>query len=185
MAIKYISDLHLDGRGPFLEEHPEYATLETWHADVISAWNQNVCDDDIVWVLGDVCLTLNDSVREVLSQLKGHLNLVRGNHDRVDKYPYYLERFEQILDIADVIDGGHHVVICHYPLESWNRKIWGALHIHGHVHGNMWDYSTITNRYNAWSTALKGIPRTLDWFIETAGYNPDYYRTLAEMIDGA
>lgn len=178
--IRYISDLHLDGRGPFRVEHPEYACLEDWHRDLVADWNREVQAEDAVWILGDVCLTMREDVIAVLEQLNGDLNLIRGNHDKVEKYPFYKERFSQILDMADVLDSSRHVVLCHYPLESWNRKIWGSIHLHGHIHGNIWDApSQLPNRYNAWSTALGCIPRTLDWFIDRYGYTQRYYEELA------
>lgn len=177
--IKYISDLHLDGRGPFRAEHPEYSCLAEWHKDFVQTWNSNVVASDYIWIVGDVCLTMTEAVKDVLSQLRGHLLLVRGNHDKVAKTPEYSIFFEQIHDIVEVADSGKAVVLCHYPLESWNRKIYGSVHIHGHIHGNIWDApSALPNRYNVWSTALGGIPRTLDWLMERDGYQADYYQKL-------
>ena len=28
-----------------------------------------------------------------------------------------------------------HIVLCHYPMLSWNRRVHGSFHLYGHVHG--------------------------------------------------
>jgi calcineurin-like phosphoesterase family protein len=52
---------------------------------------------------------------------------------------------------------GAQLVLCHYPLRSWNRMGRGALNLHGHSHGRLgplprqidvgvdcWDFRPIT-----------------------------------------
>jgi calcineurin-like phosphoesterase family protein len=35
------------------------------------------------------------------------------------------------------------VILCHYPFEVWDRKHYGAIPLHGHVHGEL---SKMSNR---------------------------------------
>ena len=182
--LKYISDLHLDGRGNLEEEHPGYSSLEQWHRDFVDKWNIEVSSDDIIWIAGDVCLNLSPAIEEVLKALKGHLNMTIGNHDSVTPRSAHHSYFEQILDIAHIVDKQRYVVVCHYPMDSWNRKIFGSCHVHGHIHDNFWDSPMVLrNRYNAWSVELGGVPRTLDWFMEQYGYDSGFYRTLADQYE--
>lgn len=103
-SIRYISDIHLDGREAIEVEHPGYTSIEAWYRDFVDSWNGEVQSDDSIWVAGDVCLVMTPQVEEVLSALKGHLNLTLGNHDDVAAYPGYDKYFEQIVSVAEVID---------------------------------------------------------------------------------
>lgn len=50
-------------------------------------------------------------------------------------------------------------VLCHYPLREWDRKHYGAIHLHGHSHGNtIWakgeralDVGVDSNDFYPWS----------------------------------
>ena len=40
-------------------------------------------------------------------------------------------------DYAEIDEDGVRLVLCHYPLRSWNRQAKGAWQLHGHSHGRL------------------------------------------------
>lgn len=142
----YISDLHLfhknvlkNGR---FKERP-FETLEEMHKTIKRNWNNKVTNADHVYILGDVAyLGYVEEVSEYLSDLKGNLHCIKGNHD--DFRDYRLRRqFEEICDykeITDNFDGkNHNLVLSHYPLFVWKGQNRGTIHLYGHVHDNFDD----------------------------------------------
>lgn len=142
----YISDLHLfhDNvlKGGRFHERP-FETMEEMLSEIKKRWNNVVTNGDTVYILGDVAIRGNTiEVTEYLSQLKGQLVLIRGNHDSI-KDQRLLKQFTEICDykeIADHVDGNtYRVVMSHYPLFSWNGQFRGSIHLYGHVHDNIDD----------------------------------------------
>jgi len=139
----YISDLHLfhdnvlkNGR---FHERP-FETMDEMLAELKDRWNNVVTNADTVYLLGDVSHKGNPvEVAEYLSQLRGQIVLVKGNHDSI-KDQRLRKQFSEICDykeIVDNIDGrAYSVIMSHYPIFSWKGQFRGAIHLYGHVHDN-------------------------------------------------
>ena len=142
----YIADLHLfhasvlkNGR---FRERP-FETLEEMHEAIRNNWNRKVTNADHVYVLGDLSMKgYNDNLISFLSQLRGNMHLILGNHDKLNDYR--LKRlFVEVCDYKELTDhsGGktYNLVLCHYPIFAWNGQCIGAIHLYGHVHDNIDD----------------------------------------------
>ena len=115
-------------------------------AQLISNWNAVVKPGDVVYHLGDFALTRNavekSLAEHIIKQLHGQKWLIRGNHDsdRIASFSgwYSVQHMHEIkVDL-----GGEHsqrIVMCHYPLRTWNQSHRGAWMLHGHCHGNLTD----------------------------------------------
>ena len=134
------SDLHFGHKAIFRfcpDTRKKYgSTVEEMNAAMMKEWNQTVTDDDFIIILGDVSFASVTATAEILSELKGNKILVSGNHD----YKYLDKKlftvwFQQIHDILEVDYLGSKYVMCHFPIAEWNRCHWGAIHLHGHLHG--------------------------------------------------
>jgi len=108
--------------------------------ELILRWNTVVPVDGTVYHLGDFCWGNERRASYIISRLNGKIIVVKGNHDKalkgvvitqIELVGSYHEVFVQD---PDVRDGKQHIVLCHYPFESWNKKHWGSLHLHGHTH---------------------------------------------------
>ena len=70
-----------------------------------------------------------------IDRLNGNKTLILGNHDQ---NIHNSTRFNSITQIKDFTysRGGLniHIVLCHYSIASWNRKIHGSWHLFGHSH---------------------------------------------------
>jgi len=99
-------------------------------------YNKYIDRKDTVYILGDVSMSSKNDTEKIIDKLHGNKFLILGNHDKnID----HSTRFSQITQMKDFnFSRGAlniHIVLCHYALASWNRKIHGSWHLYGHVHG--------------------------------------------------
>jgi len=110
------------------EDHDEWLIKEVF--------NKYVQKNDHVYILGDVSLGKRKDAEKFIARLNGNKHLISGNHD---KNVIHLGNFNEVKEIKDFTfsrnDLNIHIVLCHYPIASWNRKIHGSWHLYGHVHG--------------------------------------------------
>lgn len=125
---------------------------------LIENWNNTVSDDDLVYVIGDVCMGKIADSLPLCGRLKGHKRLLLGNHDRpfpikkgsekwFEPYGEYFEdiRLTEVIEIA-----GEKVLLSHFPsvgdsgdsdrFEDFRPEFDGWI-LHGHTHShNFEDY---------------------------------------------
>ena len=106
--------------------------------EIISRWNRKVNDDDDIYILGDVFYHYKNDKAQFLQKLNGKLHLIVGNHDyEMLNNETALARFESVHNLKRIIDDGRMVVVCHFPIASWNMKDHGAYHVFGHIHSKI------------------------------------------------
>jgi len=105
---------------------------------LIANWNGTVGRDDMVYVLGDMFFCDVDKARAILHRLNGKKRLVLGNHDKlIRREPTLQALFDKILpDLHEETINGVRVVMCHYPLLTWNKAAHGSIMCHGHQHNH-------------------------------------------------
>ena len=137
-----------------------FKTIQEMGEAYIEKWNSQVQNDDIVYHLGDFCLGALDRAKYYLSQLRGDIKVVPGNHDDRWVYAYdkpYIDIFsasnhplEVLPPISQTTIQGNKTILCHYPLRSWRASFHGSWHLYGHVHG----------RIDAWGLSMDvGVDR--------------------------
>ena len=160
--VWFIADLHI-GHKNILRHAKERISsmglkdetdIEAHDQYIIDMWLSQTQKGDRVYVLGD--FIMGDKVRalKILHKLKSNgckIYFIVGNHD--DSTTSFVSMFESMDLIKEVtfkkknfdfLEQDLDVVMCHYPLKSWNHKCKGALHLYGHIHNNSpWvDYET-------------------------------------------
>lgn len=133
-----VSDMHFDHANIIKLANRPFSNVEEMNDKIIENWNSVVGSKDIVYILGDI--TMGKSVAtvfEFLARLNGNKTIVKGNHDK-----------NTISDISYIERKINNVnfVMFHYPIEDWNGKYKGSIHLHGHSHSNV--KSNMKNRYN-------------------------------------
>lgn len=112
---------------------------------LIDNWNKVIKDKDIVYHLGDFSLKSNP--RDILERLKGKKTLVLGNHDsNIKKYGV-----EDLLNIQQYISlkiKDISIILFHFPIEYWDKRHYGSIHLHGHSHGNIDSINKSIKRYD-------------------------------------
>lgn len=121
-----------------------FESVEHMNEVLVENWNRRVKRNDIVYHLGDVSTAGATKTIDILSRLNGNKILVLGNHDhKMSKgvTSGFFERIEHLMEIkvedADATDGYQRIVLCHFPLLTWNRAHYGTWHLHGHSHGGL------------------------------------------------
>jgi len=137
----YISDTHFGHYNAINFDHRPFADADEMDRCLIELWNSRVFRDDNVYILGDFAYRNEREPAWYLTRLKGHKHFVIGNHDKAllsdAKAMSYFESVDSIKTLTDSLKGETaRVVLCHYPIVSWEGKNHGAWHIYGHIHRN-------------------------------------------------
>ena len=165
--IYYIGDIHFgDKRVMELAGRP-YSSTEEMDNDIITKWNGRVKENDTVYILGD--FAYDDERAQVIGTLRGRKILLLGNHDGVLSLTT-LHKFDGVKTIDTIEDCKRSVCLCHYPLLSYNRSVYGGYHVFGHIHNNPNDIAyhlqfKLPNSFNCSADVVGFIPRTLDELI--------------------
>ena len=143
---------------------PETFLTFTDHEWLLDKWRSTVDKRDTVYVLGDLTFLKSEDARHLLEKLPGQKFLIEGNHDgSIRAYKNYFREVYQIKEmvfkptVAPFLKEDLQVVMCHYPMVTWNKKPYGAIMLHGHCHGKL-------DEHNAQSMDLRfdvGIDGTL------------------------
>jgi calcineurin-like phosphoesterase family protein len=113
------------------------STVEEMNEGMITAWNNTVTELDTVYILGDISFSSAKKTAETVNRLNGKKILVAGNHDKsLLEYEIVRNCFASVHDYLEIKVNGTKVVLFHYPIYEFNMQHHGAVHCHGHVHGN-------------------------------------------------
>lgn len=131
----YIADLHFGHMNILSYDNRPFTDIKAHDKALIDLWNERITSDDDVYILGDVSwYPLNKTV-DIIKSLEGRKHLIIGNHDNhFLKYEEFRNCFEEITPYKENKDCGRNIVLCHYPMLSFNGSYHGAWHFYAHVH---------------------------------------------------
>lgn len=131
--IFFVSDTHFDHARIIELAGRPFENVDRMNAAMIENWNAKIAPGDIVYHLGDFAFVKSrERVTELLGMLHGTKHLICGNHDRdvVRKARGWnsieTRRNLRVLPAQIVLD--------HYPIEIWDKRHYGAIHLFGHLH---------------------------------------------------
>lgn len=122
---------------------------------LIDRWNSKVKPDDEIWHLGDFFFCGTQKAEAILKRLNGRKKRVRGNHDyglakKLDGYfeeirDYKMLRIQSTYenDQGEEVTYVQPIVLCHFPILSWDGMAHGSWHLHGHCHGSLPDNGSL------------------------------------------
>jgi len=145
-------------------------------ADMRESWNKVVGKDDEVYHLGDISLGSASKTVEILKSLNGKKYLLWGNHDSslrkkqaiIDEFVWCRNYAELKIQDADVPKGVQRIVLCHYPLHTWNHAHHGSFMLHGHCHSSIDEINKAVKR--------------LDVGVDSHDYRPISYAEVKEIM---
>ena len=144
MKTFIISDTHFSHTNIIKYTSRPFKSVEEMNEVMINRWNSIVTEKDQVYMLGDFCLAKsNDECEKIFYCLNGKKFLIIGNHD--SNFAQRGLKWEKTFRLCEIRHNNVNYVLCHYPIETWNKKHHGAIHLHGHVHEKT---NHMKNRYN-------------------------------------
>jgi calcineurin-like phosphoesterase family protein len=103
---------------------------------MVQEWNEMVAPEDLTYILGDVAFCGAQKATEFMQRLNGRKILIEGNHDvKLVKHQPFRDCFEEITQYKKIVVDGTNVIMFHYPIAEWDQMHRGAVHFHGHLHG--------------------------------------------------
>jgi calcineurin-like phosphoesterase family protein len=176
MTIFVTSDFHIDHANILKFAGRVFNTVKDMNNHIVTEWNGLVGEEDEVYFLGDLTLGRDpERALRFITSLSGDKYLLRGNHDHwmekaQKKYPSEMLPFTYIEPIHELTVKGQLYVMSHYPMHSWNKKHYGSINLHGHVHSHT--PNSGVNRIDVGWDAWETIP-TLDQITNVAAsYTP-------------
>lgn len=145
MANWYTADLHFNHANIIRHCKRPFESVEKMDHGILHRL-QCVDRDDDLWILGDFAFARNAESRRYVADLfeaiPGRKHLVRGNHDHksTQNLPW-----ASVQELVEIKDQNQNLVLCHYPLITWNKARHGALHLFGHVHNEFAGYRGALN----------------------------------------
>ena len=141
MTIHFTSDLHFNHANVIKYCRRPFANVDEMNAALVKNWNRHVNPQDTVYVIGDFALCRAELARGFAQRLNGTKHLIAGNHDHSNRKKYAEGQtqgdFQSVTDIKEIAVGQQRIVMCHYPMMTWNKSGHGAWMLHGHCHGNL------------------------------------------------
>jgi calcineurin-like phosphoesterase family protein len=124
---------------------------------LIANWNSKANKNTVGFLLGDTIFGYNADERliELFRRLEFKtLYVLPGNHqagykqliEKAENNALYMSNFwdhndkREIIFVPNYLEAvvnGQAIVMCHYPILSFNGMAKGAFHIYAHVHGNL------------------------------------------------
>ena len=168
------SDTHFGHDREFIWSPRGFKNVWTQDSTIIENWNSVVGPDDEVYHLGDVMLGSDLTYGlKCLKDLKGHIHIIRGNHDSLVRIAAYKNcwNVEEVCDAKYLKYKKFNFFLCHYPTLTTNLEKSPSLKEHllclyGHTHQKEKFYNDIPYMYNVGVDAHNCTPILIDDIIE-------------------
>lgn len=142
MTYWFTSDTHFGHKNIIRYSNRPFASVPEMDEALIESWNSRVKPDDTIFHLGDFAFATIERVEEILSRLNGRKQFIHGNHDKtllgnkrvLHEYFEWNGPYKEI-KVSSGGSGEQFIVLCHYPILTWNKGHHGAWMLHGHCHG--------------------------------------------------
>ena len=181
MNVYFIADTHQGHNADFIVKNNGFNTIEEYDEAIIDGINYRAKADDMLYILGDV--SWKDPIGFLNKLRCKRVRIIRGNHDAtLYKNKHLLPETTVLLDDITMINvEGQDIVLCHYPMISWNKSHWGSWLLYGHVHnkelplkGKMFDVAPKKGYIQPYSfQQIKEIMKSLpnNWDLIKDNYN--------------
>lgn len=133
----FTSDFHLGHANILRYDNRKFNTIGEHDLYIVNRFNQLVNMEDEVYYLGDFSLTSKERTEWYISQLKGQLHFIKGNHDKKDNINLFKKYGEFLGEQKTFKIDEQRICINHFAMRVWDQSHKGAYHLYGHSHDSM------------------------------------------------
>lgn len=130
--LYFISDTHVSHSNIIKYCNRPFHDSNEMNETIIKNWNSLVTKEDVIYHLGDFCLSSDDEIKNIFNRLNGKKVLIRGNHDR-KSVKFYEDMGFNVLTHVPIILEDYKLILSHVPLPDVKVPN-GYINLHGHIH---------------------------------------------------
>jgi calcineurin-like phosphoesterase family protein len=149
----FTGDTHFNDPRVLRMDRRPFASMAEHDEALIRSWNEVVGPNDEIWHLGDFARANTARISALLSRLHGRKNLIIGNNDGLETTS--ADGWISVQHYAEMTVDRSLLILCHYPLRTWNKMGKKSIDLHGHSHGR-----------------LKPVPRQYDVGVDARNFRP-------------
>lgn len=180
--IYFISDTHFNHKNIIKYCSRPFKDVEEMNKVLIENWNNTVTDFDTIFHLGDVALTNESEMKEIIPKLKGKKILIKGNHDKKSKEFFRSVGFEIIPDNPLKLDT-EKLILSHKPLADTEIPE-GYINIHGHIHNNPLHKINPTTNEMEYPKELYSEKLHINVSVDVIDFKPISLEELLKKVEG-
>ena len=164
MGVFFTADTHFYHKNAIKLMSRPFKDVEEMNNKLIENWNNKVGEDDSIYILGDFSFGNEQQTVDILKQLNGNKYLILGNHDNLQRKPEVFWKFVWVEYYHKLIINKQKIILFHYPIQEFDCKQHGAIHLYGHIHKNQINH--IKNTYNVGVDVNNYEPISLNEILE-------------------
>lgn len=150
-----------------------FTSVDEMNEVMVENWNKTVKPNDEVFHLGDVVYGRSaNSAGYWFSKLNGRKTVILGNHDEGLDFFNSDAGVKGVQNYCDLKRGGKHFILFHYPMEDWDRRYKGSIHLHCHTHQTALERPSLPHIYGS---GLSGHPNDTPGLVLPAKYPADQF----------
>lgn len=168
----FASDTHFGHANIIKYANRPYESVEEMNEALIDNWNSVVGKQDDIWHLGDIAWWNRKSdvpLTKLLGRLNGRKHLALGNHDEGLPTDALEDNFVEIVNYKEIRMNRQKMILCHYPIFSWNGMYKGSWMLHGHCHGNINYANENTTRLDVGVDVHNWTPVSFEGIVDILG----------------
>jgi len=149
--MKYFSsDFHIGHENVIKFSNRPFKDVEEMDKKIVDMVLDTVKKGDEIFFLGDLGFHPSPAIDRLFRELpkKVNFNWIIGNHDKkvLNHYKQFTNKLDFIMETHITTEiGKQRIVMCHYPMLTWNQSFRGAWQLFGHHHANGHEKNLLPN----------------------------------------
>lgn len=173
----FTSDTHFGHANIIRFCNRPFQNVEEMNEVLIENWNKVVSKDDTVFHLGDFAFGGSSVWNSIIPRLKGHINLIIGNHDRKNLRQGYMSFFDMVVPQLQIEIEDTSIYLNHYPFLCYGGSYRGVWQLFGHVHSGPGADGLDISRLRVL------LPTQYDVGVDNNNFTPISYREVKNKIE--
>ena len=175
--VYFTSDLHIGHDKDFIWRPRGFSSIEEHDTEIIKRWNNIITTEDTVYILGDLCMSGNETEwNRVYKVLNGEKIVIWGNHDTNNKINKYQNEYGMTyIGLAALYKYNKKKMfyLSHYPTYTTNYKDNKnpLINLFGHTHqknnffdNNPYMYHVGLDSHNCTPVSIEEIIKDIETF---------------------